>query len=94
MLRKNKYNLTPIPYETYRKLRAFKYVINNKHTDDFWKPMCYKDSKRVKFCMWSGGQEEWLDYAHSLNLKEGIHYVHGVSNSFRGPYPTIKLYIE
>ena len=95
-MKKNKYNLTPITYETYRKLRAFKYeVVGHDNEVRLWKPMCYKDNNRIKFYGWNGKQRKWLDYAYSLKLKEGVHYAHSESNSWRGiSYSTIILYVE
>ena len=91
----NKYHLTPVTYETYRKLRAFKYeVVGYNDRIRLNKPTCYKDKNRAKFCMWYGNQKIWVDYAQSLGLKENVHYVHSQSSSCHGPYETIILYIE
>ena len=83
----NRRGLTPISYETYRKIRAHK--LNNGI-----KPTCYKDGKRIKFCGWCGEFKEWSKILKKFKLKEGVHYVHEKSYSFRGPYPVLIMYCE
>ena len=77
-----KYTLTPISYKTYRKLRSYKYETIDKGYYSqtrgemiTWKPTCYLDGSRIKFCHWGGGFTEWEKYANSLDLELGKHFV-------------------
>jgi len=86
--------LTSISYKTYRKLRAFKYPAITFDGKRMISATCYKDGHRVKFCGWMGGYNEWENYAKSLGLKKGVHYVDETAESWRGPYPVTILYVK
>jgi len=88
----NKYDIKPVSYDIYRKIRAFK--IYSDLTKDFNKPICYKDGFRLKFCMWFGGFKKWINYVNKLGLKENIDYVIVNCNSFRGPYTAVRMYLK
>jgi len=86
--------LKPISYKKYKELREFRYPASLLGKERMVRPTCYKDGNKVKFFGWKGGYDKWEEYAKSLGLKRGVHYIDEISQSSRGPYLATILYVE